>query len=474
MKALITVLFMFIVAGLALIGCSDEHNADRKPTNPKGTMTDRQLEQILAQSYEGDRTGVCVAAAFIQGEAVSRATVCADPEQHRLEGDAVALEIGSITKTMTAAVLASLIVEGQLNLDDSLEMHLPLTANVPNFEGQPILLKHLVTHTSGLPNIPDALAYDPDNPYADFTETQIADALGSITLDRKPGTQFEYSNYGFMLLSYVLVHTTGTDFETLMRERIFNPLSMPHTYISEAPAGTTAAIGHVANFGGEPTNAWDFPINLSGSGGVKATLDDMILYAQAQLGIGDPRVVNTLMVTQELVDLGSDYPAEETQMGMAWGIATLSDRTILAHSGGTGGFSSYLIFEPETKRAVVILTDANQGLGMEELAVHLLYPDEYERPQPRRVVVPDQDLLQALQGNYRIAELELEVTLSYSEQTLIGTIAEESEEFGFDNYGVFFPRTLNYGLLVPFVDETGKQTFAWIDDRVFIAERLDP
>jgi CubicO group peptidase (beta-lactamase class C family) len=368
---------------------------------------------------------------------------------------------------MTGALLASLIEEGQLHLDDPLAMYVPENTNVPDFEGQPILLKHLVTHTSGLPREPDPLTA---TSRAGLTEAQVIEALNGILLDRAPGTQWEYSNFGYMLLSYVLVHTTGTDLETLMRERLFNPLGMDHAYISQPPPGTTMAVGHTT-LNGQPINPWAGPVNLAGEGGVRATLEDMILYAQAQLGSGDPRTVNTLKLTHDLVALGPNYPADALQMGMAWWRSTLDDRTILFHGGNSPGFASLVIIDPEKDRAIIILTDVHVDYGIEEVARHLLAPDQYELPLARRVAVPDLALLQSLQGNYHVDDLE--VTLSYSGQTLFATTSDGTEEFGFDSRGDFYPLTLDSGLLTPILDETGQQTFIWMDDLAFVAERLD-
>ncbi|MGD8938882.1 MAG: serine hydrolase domain-containing protein [Gammaproteobacteria bacterium] len=292
----------------------------------------------------------------------------------------VAVEIGSVTKTMTAALLASLIEEGRLNLDDPLAMHLPLIAKVPDFERQPILLNHLVTHTSGLPLEPDiAILSDLDNPYADLTEAQVIEVLGSVKLDRAPGAQWEYSSFGYLLLCYVVAHTARTDLETLMRERIFNPLGMNYAYILQPRPGMTVAVGHTT-FDDQPTSPWVSSVNLDGIGGVRATLDDMVRYAQAQLGIGDAHTVTTLKLAQDLVDSGADYPTEGPEMGMGWWRVSLDGETILFHGGNTPGFASMVVVDPKKERAIVLLTDVHLDFGIEEVVQHLLEPSEYEIP----------------------------------------------------------------------------------------------
>jgi CubicO group peptidase (beta-lactamase class C family) len=466
-------LFSVLLISFTVIVITGRSNSDEitPDTNLKTAVTDKQLEQILAQRYVNDRTGSCVAAAYIEAKVVSRATICTDPAQHRLEGDTVAVEIGSVTKTMTAALLASLIQERRLNLDDSLAMHLPQTASVPDFEGQPILLKHLVTHTSGLPREPDVLVLsDSANLYADLTEAQFFEALANVTLDRAPGTQWAYSNFGFMLLSYVVTHVAGTDLETLMRERIFEPLKMENAYISKPPEDVKVAVGH-NSYDGQPTVAQDFPVNLAGSGGVRATLNDMIRYAQAQLGYGDTICVNTLKMTHDLVVLSSDYPTEGPEMGIGWLRGSLDGETTLFHGGTTLGFASMVVIDPKKKRAIVLFTDVHLDFGIAEVVQHLLDLDEYELPPPRRVAIPDQGLLEALQGLYIVNDTI--VAISYAGQTLIATFENSTEiKFGFDSHGDFYPLSFD-GLVTPILDENGKQTFIWNDsENVYIAKHL--
>jgi hypothetical protein len=108
---------------------------------------------------------------------------------------------------------------------------------------------------------------------------------------------------------------------------------------------------------------------------------------------------------------------------------------------------------------------------MWDVALHLTDP-ETPLPPPRREAVPDQALLASLQGHYRVADLE--VTLSYIEQTLIATLPDDTEiEFKYDSYGDFYSLSRD-GLLTPIVDETGTQTFIWSEgSEAFQAERLD-
>src|SRR5690554_1897516 len=243
---------------------------------------DASLSATVDQRLSGDRTGACMAVAVIDGARVARAFRCADPADAGRIGPDSAFEIGSVSKTMTATLLADLIVRGKASLDDPLADYLPEGTAVPDFEGQPILLRHVVTHTSGLPALPPGVAVTSlADPYAGMTVQAVLDSLGRAELSQAPGTGFEYSNFASMLLSYAVAQRAGMDFETLLRQRLFAPLGMEHAYVNEAPDGVRAATGHLPN--GAVAPPWNFATDLAGAGGVRATLEDMVRYVQGNL-----------------------------------------------------------------------------------------------------------------------------------------------------------------------------------------------
>lgn len=338
-------------------------------------MSDAELQAKLGQRLHGDRTGACFAAAVIDGDTVGRAYVCADGgadigDSARRIGPETAFEIGSVSKPMMAALLAGLIREGKASLDDPLSAYLPEDAQVPTFEGQPILLRHIVTHTSGLPAIPAGMHdADPANPYARLSERDLLDALSKTTLTRAPGTTFAYSNFAAMLLSYAVARRAGADFETLIDERLFAPLGMTRSYIGRTPDGVRVATGHTPD--GRPTPPWNFPTDLAGVGGVRATLDDMVRYVQAQAG-NAPNLLDADFALTHVAIPGD----AKTPTAMHWMIARLNGRSFLAHEGGTGGFSSFVAFDPKKTFGVVILSDTALHTlgGLGSLGLHLLDP----------------------------------------------------------------------------------------------------
>jgi len=179
--------------------------------------SENELHAALEQRLKGDRSGACIAAAVIENGTEARAYFCAGAKSERSIDGRTAFEIGSITKTMTAALLAEIIGRGT-----------------------PITVGNIVTHTSGLPSLPWR-ATDWSNPYARLTEVDLLDTPAKMQLKHAPGSRREYSNFALMVLSYALAKHSGSDFETLLRERLLSPLGMDGAYIVRRPPNVRLA-----------------------------------------------------------------------------------------------------------------------------------------------------------------------------------------------------------------------------------------
>ncbi len=448
---------------------------------------DEAVARKIEWRFSGDRSGACVAAAVIEpdvddaGDAsdagdgsrqlrVARAWRCAGARQQALDG-AVAMEIGSITKTMTGMLLGELAAEGRVAIDASLQRYAPAGITVPTFDGEPIRLSHLVTHTSGLPSLPEGVVIaDPANPYAQMREAALWSALGAVQLERRPGAQWAYSNFAVMLLSSLLASESGASYEELVRARIFAPLGMTRSYLQARPAGVTAAVGH--KVGGAAVSPWDFGENTGGVGGVRATMDDMIRYAKAQLGEGDARVVAMAKRSHQRVALGEGSSAEP-EMGLGWVQVQLDGRTLVVHDGGTGGFSTIMIVDAARRRAVVVLADTQLATvgGVAELGLHLL-DEQQPLDGPRLAAAPEAALVDALVGRYVVGG-EVVVILEKRGEALWLVVQGEEMELAYDSHGDFYPRGhLVDGLLTPVTGADGRPTFVWVAEGVPVpAER---
>lgn len=416
--------------------------------------TDAQLRQVVDQRLRGDRTGACLAVAVIEKEEVARTYACADSKDNARIDSGSAFEIGSVSKTMTSALLADLIGQGKASLDDPLSEYLPEGTRIPQFEGAPILLRHVVTHTSGLPPLPSRMqASDPANPYAALDETALLASLGDVTLTQAPGSQFEYSNFASMVLSYAVARRAGGNFEKLLDQRLFTPLGMQGAYIDDRPEGVRAAAGRTPDT--RPTPAWTFKPNLAGVGGVRATLDDMVRYVQGQLGQVEAPIGDALALSQKPV-------SQQPSMAMNWMLAPVAGRTVHLHEGGTGGFSSFVAFDTQRQRGVVILSDTawHSIGGLGNLGLHLV---DASMPlgKPRTEARPARAMLDALAGDYRLGN-GMKMTLKRKGDALTAQ-AQGQPEFtlGYDSEGDFYPLRFD-AVLRPQRGADGRYAFLWL------------
>jgi serine-type D-Ala-D-Ala carboxypeptidase/endopeptidase len=400
--------------------------------------TDAALTAALEARIAGDRVGACVAVAVV-GETTRRAMACADPARaQRLTAD-TAFEIGSITKTMTAYLVADLIEQGKMALDDPIAKHLPEGTRVPDWQGKPVRVRHLVTHSSGLPALPGNMASaPPNNPYSRLDAKQLLEGLGAAKLKSEPGQLFEYSNFGMMVMSLAVSRAASQDFEPLLKARLFTPLGMKTAHIADQPKDVTLAKGHTTNR--QVADAWTITPNLAGVGMVRASLNDMITYARAAYGDGPAAVTARIKATQAPLHQGTP------SLGMNWWVRKHGEHTFYEHGGGTGGFSSLVMVDAAGKRAVVVLQDAAGG-APSDFALHLL--DAKEAPgKPRRTVEAPAALLKALAGDYMIGDT-LPFTLREQGGKLLGQARGQREiTFGHDSTGTFFALDLDASIRV--------------------------
>jgi CubicO group peptidase (beta-lactamase class C family) len=416
-------------------------------------MTDSELSGRLAARFAHDRTGVCVVAAVIEGRQVARAAVCASPRPDRAPRFDTAFEIGSVGKTMTAFLVADLIEQGKWSLDDPIAKHLPPSTQVPRQGKRQILVRDLVTHSSSLPSQPPRFEpADDSNPYARLTEGELLASLRDVRLARPIGTKLEYSNFGFMLLSVALARAYGTDFETALRSRLFEPLGMKDAFVAQAPVGVVIARGHTED--GEVTPYWTMATNLAGAGLVHAHLDDMVKYAQAQAGaVATPLAARMKQTHRELFH----------GVGMAWGRDAIKGKVVVTHEGSTGGFLSLVALLPDEQRAVVILADTNLDDlgGLVETGLPLLGLG-LPMPTPRVTMPIPAALRQAIQGTY---DLESKRARIWDEggRLMVKVAKDSAIELAYDSHGDLYAAA--DGLLVtPVLLDGPINRFAWRQD----------
>ena len=274
-------------------------------------------------------------------------------------------EIGSVSKVFTAFLLADAVARNEMALDDPIDKCLPPSVAVPSRDGHKISLLHLVQHTSGLPRLPTNLSpRDPANPYRDYSLSQLYAFLSGCKLSRAPGEQYEYSNLGAGLLGHILARRENSSYEDLVVKRICQPLGMAQTRVILTPSmRSRLAVGHDAR--GTKVSNWDLP-TLAGAGGLRSTPGDMTFFLAACMGSTNTPLKRVVALTQS-----QRRPAEgPMEIALAWHILKKAGTEIWWHNGQTGGYHSFIGFDPRRKRGVVLLCSA--AIDIDPLAIRIL------------------------------------------------------------------------------------------------------
>jgi serine-type D-Ala-D-Ala carboxypeptidase/endopeptidase len=266
-------------------------------------------------------------------------------------------QIGSVTKVITALLLADAVVRGEVALEQPLASAFPDTATHPS--GPPIRLVDLATHTSGLPRLPPGLVRQSrgqrDDPYASFTIERLEQALAQPP-KRPPGGKPRYSNYGAGALGEALAGLTGHPYAELVQERIVVPFELQNTAVEADAGGGHVAVGHTRR--GRVTGDWHLAA-LAGAGALRSSVADLLVLLRAHL---DPDATPLGPAIRLAMEPRARI-SRPLAVGLGWHIL---DRKGGArwwwHNGGTGGFCSFVGLDPAIGRAVAVLANDTRSV----------------------------------------------------------------------------------------------------------------
>ncbi|MDO5446143.1 MAG: serine hydrolase domain-containing protein [Eubacteriales bacterium] len=253
-------------------------------------------------------------------------------------------EIGSLTKTFTAALIDKAIREGKISLNDTVDCYLSLPArdNYPSIE-------ELLTHTSGYKGYyfqsPMAENFIKGrNDFYGITKDEVLHKIGSLDM-KKDSYGFNYSNFGYSVLGLVLETVYDTDYTTLLNEFAQNELGLSSTRISDQ----TGDLGNCW--------AWKPGDAYMAAGAITSDIEDILHYARIQLE--DDSYFRECHHPLKSIDASSaryrSMGINMDEIGMAWIID--DENGVVWHNGGTGDYNCYLGFKPETGDAVIILSN---------------------------------------------------------------------------------------------------------------------
>ena len=255
--------------------------------------------------------------------------------------------IGSITKQLTGMGILLLEEEGLVAAGD------PVCDSLNDCPDgwEAVTLAHLLGHTSGIASFTDQPGFDPMRP---STPAETVAGVADLPLAFEPGTSFAYSNTGYVLLGMVIERASGLDYETFVRQRIFEPLDMADSGYEHGDT-PGLAVGYATGF--EVAEPLDMSVPYA-AGGLYSTVLDMERWSAA-LGAGtlaDPEAMERFLTP--LAETTDRWP-----LGYAYGVYVGEEdgRRLVAHDGGINGFYTYLARYPDDNLTIVLLTNRESG-----------------------------------------------------------------------------------------------------------------
>jgi CubicO group peptidase (beta-lactamase class C family) len=327
----------------------------------------------------------------------------------RIRPDTI-FESGSVAKQFTAAAIVLLALDGKLSLDDPVRKYVP---ELPDF-GTPILIRHFLSHTSGLRSQWPMLTLEGRPPgRAVHTIAEILELVsGYKELNFKPGDEYLYNNTGFTLLSVIVQRVSGKSFDEFCQERLFKPLGMTRTHwrtdFTEIVEDRATAYRFLPN-GQFRTNA-SFT-DVVGNGGLLSTVGDWLIWNE---NLDNPRVGGRAMVEQleTRARLNDGFVIE-----YAKGLNVLDYRGVreVSHGGSTAGYQTFLARWPDERLSVAVMcntTGTNPGGYAHQVADLFLAGKLKTIPAVKAADVPA-DTLKNLAGVYREKLTDAVVRVTY-------------------------------------------------------------
>ncbi len=277
-------------------------------------------------------------------------------------------EIGSASKVYTMSLVNILVKNGKIQLDDYIHQHLPTEYH--NEQGDSLKIQDLISHSSGLPVYPIGFGASQNsarNPFADYTKEDVLDFYKNYDFTeikpvkrkrrrkKKHNTPYKYSHVNFALLEIILENITNQAFEQLLQDSLLSPLQLNHTYIN-VPDSLQSTIVQGHSIGGIEVGTWTFA-SFAASNGIKTNLTDLLRFIRVQMGDIHPEY--SALFEPNFKPKHQSALTKQISVGNAWHIIHQRKyHDVIGHPGATDGHRIEIHFIPETRTAVVILSNS--------------------------------------------------------------------------------------------------------------------
>ncbi|HEY2348859.1 MAG TPA: serine hydrolase [Puia sp.] len=298
-------------------------------------------------------------------------------------------QIGSITKQFTSAIILQLVATNKMTLQDKLSKYIP---KYP--KGDSITVEYLLTHTAGVYNYTNDADFMRDHSEHPITRDSLLSLFEYKPLDFSPGTKWNYSNSGYILLGMIIEKVTGKSYFRVVRENIFEPLGMSHsgfdfTHLKNADKAT----GYGADLTA-PVGIVDSSVSFA-AGAIYTSVGDLYKWDRA---LYTDQIVNQALLQKAFTAYQSNY-------GYGWGVSDAYGKKTVQHGGGITGFLSYILRVPEDQLCIIVLSNvaSNNPSKISNDINGMFNGKTPDVPAKRNEIVVDTQTLKKYVGEYELA-----------------------------------------------------------------------
>jgi len=314
-------------------------------------------------------------------------------------------QIASVTKQFTATVILKLVELKKMSLTDKLSKYY---SGFPY--GDSITVENLLTHTSGLRSFTEE-----DSSINETDEQRIVPYLKTLKPDFAPGTNWHYSNSGYVMLGYIIQKVSGMSYWQAVRKYIFAPLHMNNSGFDFAHTAGNKSIGYdVLNDSVKQRATITDSTVPFGAGAIYSTANDMYKW---HLGLQSYKIVGKDLMNKAYTACALH------NYGYGWQIDSVYGKKMVSHSGSITGFGSNFARIPEDDICIVLLSNKSGStfdvMNITNKLLAVLYHKPYSIPVKRVPVALSEEVLKRYIGTYEIADMHLTIDMTINNGLLI-------------------------------------------------------
>ncbi|MEM6378659.1 MAG: serine hydrolase domain-containing protein, partial [Bacteroidota bacterium] len=349
-------LALFLGMTITIFNCNGLKNIDAKKANgPIDLIVKNHANALLADS----KINAASIGVYKNGKIATGHFGELDKGKGNIPTDHSIYEIASVSKAFAGTLVAQAVLDKKLNLEDDIRQFLKGDYSNLDYEGNPIQVRHLITHTAGLPrffptrinalfnNIDENLPFRIFEIEKAYSKQAFLEDLKSITIEVIPGTSYIYSNADVELMAHILENVYQTSYEQLLQKFICDKAGMQKTRIH---LSAEEQVDLVNGYGETNNPVPHFANTLWGGGsGIKSTTSDLIRFIQFQLESKNPSVQESHKILFENNDMQTAY---------LWPVFNdPEDGTIYRIHGGAFGTQNFLLIVPKYNLGISIITN---------------------------------------------------------------------------------------------------------------------